>query len=1085
MNMLINRHLTCTPSSPSSPQPTAYSPETMKQQHLLFSILCLFIANLEGGHTTAQASEPATKTQIPNQSLMAFTQDFVKRIRTGYTKADAYYETYFANDLRAQDSFLGIPDGEVLLLQISLSRTLKLRNNIVAIKQGRDVMLSLSEFAAIAQFPIDVDAQNRTAQGWFIRESNPFSLDLNNNIVTAGAENHTILNGDILEQDDDIYVRGSALAQWMKFEMEVSLQQQNLAVKTSEKWPVQAALDRANRKISPKRLPPSLPRKHSPYKMIDVPNADLNIRHQYSRNGDTGNATKRTSYSLRTSGDLASHTSNIAISGTDEEALSSLRATFSRESDKPELLGPLGARLYEFGDIRSTGVPLAGPAKNGLGVRVTNENPNFTSNATTSIFGEGIAGWDSEIYRGTRLLGSTQIGEDGRYIFDNIALFPGSNIFRIISYGPFGEVREEEEVIFAGTDLFSDKGIYDVSLTAADTQFYTNSDNDSDEKGEPQLSASYETQLGQNSTVRAGLRASSTDGERKEYIQSGITTNLNQNLVNLDAAYDIDGATQLAASVRRRLGSHAASLTGTYSGEGFGDTKDAPSPSSYSLNSTISGSLGRLYGKAINYNFDNKYNAIDGGSTSFETALGLSARIDRLTVSQNLSHSINKDAGGDKDTRTDGNTNIRGSLWRNNWRAGARYNISPVFEPVEYSLDISRRLKRNLRGTLDVEHKPLSDETEGRASLSFTGQHLTLSPSVTYDDDKNLGAFVNLRTALAYDPHSEKAVFTGRSIERNGGVSAFVYLDKDGDLKFSEDDEPLRDVEVRALHANRSAETNENGVAFIYNLPSGRVTDTFVEENTLPDAFFIAGTEGVSVAPRAGQVTQVDFPIHISGEIDGTIYKQELGGNKTALSNIRLNLHRISDGSLIKTASSGIDGFYLFDRVPPDAYYILLNPADLAKRQAAAPPPKAIEIGYEGTVVSSNNIILQAGSNVAFDIPRDYNHYINAHPDIDFSALKDQRFVLNLGQYNSNILMSLTWFKVRAMTGGTLKQARLMVEPSQSKTSKKSNLHVLRVLSSAQNLEQSHQQCAKIASTNTPCVVEILPEKFEIAHASN
>jgi hypothetical protein len=1057
----------------------------MKHQYLLLGIFCIFIADLPGGHVTAHASEPSAKPQIPNQSLITLTQDFVKRVRTGYTKADAYYAEYFATDLRAQDSFVNIPDGEVLLLQIALSRDLRLRNNVIAIKQGRDVMISLSEFAAIAQFPIDVDTQTRTAQGWFIRENNPFSLDISNNTALAGEKTYPLTEGDILEQDNDIYVRGSALAHWMGFEMEASLQKQNLAVTTSEKWPVEAALARSKRKISPKRQPPSLPRINTPYKAIDVPNADLNVRHQYRRAGETGDATKSTSYSLRASGDLASHTSNIAISGTDEEALSSLRATFSRESDKPGLLGPLGARLYEFGDIRVTGVPLAGDARNGLGIRATNENPNFTSATTTDIVGEGLPGWDSEIYRGTRLLGSTQIAEDGRYTFDNIALFPGQNIFRIISYGPFGEVREEEEVVFAGTNLFSTSGVYDVSLTAADTQFYRNTENNSEDKGQPQLSALYETQLGQNSTVRAGLRAGSIDGERKEYLHSGITTNINQNLVNLDTAYDVDGSAQLAASIRRRLGSHAAALTGTYRGEDFGTAKGESSPSSYAITSTVNGSLGKFYGKPLSYDFDNNYSVTDGGSTVFETALGLSARIDRLNISQNVNYSIVEDKDGSEEQTTDGSTNIRGSLWGNTWRAGARYDISPVLEPVEYSLNLTRRLERNLRGTLDIDHNPREDTTQGSASLSFTGEHLTLSPSVTYDDQENIGAFLNLRTALTYDPHSEKTVLTGRSIERNGGVSAFVYLDKDGDKTFSKDDEPLSNVIVRALHANRSAETNEDGVAFIYDLPSGRVTDTFVNENTLPDAFFIAGSEGVSVAPRAGHVTQIDFPIHIGGEIDGTLYKQDTEGNKIALNNVALSLHRISDGSLFKTVSSGFDGFYLFDRVPPDAYYILLSAKDLAKRQAAAPPPKTIEIGFDGTVVSSNNIVLQSGTNVAFEIPNDYNNFISAHPDIDFSDLKNQRFVLNLGRYNSNILMSLTWFKTRAMNSSMLKHARLMVAPSQSKTSKKSDLHVLRVLSDAQNLEQAHQQCKKIAATNTPCVVEILPEKFEIAQASN
>lgn len=1062
----------------------------MKYRYCLllpFGIFCIFVASLPGGQIAARASEPAMQTdaQVSQQALITLTQDFIKRIRSGYNRADTYYETYFASDLRAQDSFASIPDGDMLLLEIALSRSLKLRDNVTAIKQGRDVMISLSDFTTIARFPIDVDAQARAAEGWFIREDNLFALDLENATVLSGEDSYAILPDDILEQDDDIYIRGSALAEWMDFEMEVSLKQQDIKVTTAEKWPVEAALDRSKRRVSTRRQPPSLPFKEAPYKVIDIPNADLNLRHQYRRAGATGEAVSRSSYNLRASGDLASHTANVSLSGTREDKLTNLRATFSRESEEPELLGPLGARFYEFGDINTTGVPLAGPAKSGLGVRATNENPNYTSDTNTSVIGEGQPGWDTEIYRGSQLLGSTQVGADGRYVFDNIPLFPGQNKFRIASYGPFGEFREEEETIFAGTDLFSNTGVYDVSVTAADTEFFSNTENESDTKWAPQLSALYETQLGENSTVRAGLRSSLTDSERKEYLHSGITTSIAKNLVNLDSAYDVDGAVQVAASVRRRIGLHAASVTGTYSGENFGTSEDEDKPSSYNLKSTVTGSLGSLYGRRVSYDFDNDYSVTDGGATTLETGLGFSATIDRLNVSQNFSRTVVESSDGIEDKRINGNTGVRGSLGRNRWRASAAYDISPMFEPTQYSLDLSRRLGRKTRGTLDIDHDPRQKSTDASASLSFIGKHFTLSPSVTYDDEQNFGAFLNLRTALTHDPYSKETIATGRGIVGNGGISAFVFLDKDGDQIFSDGDEPLRDVTVKALHANRTAFTNEGGTAFLYDLPSGRVTDAFVDESSLEDAFWISGFEGASVAPRAGHVTKINFPIHIGGEIDGTIYKQGIEGGKSPLSNVRLSLHRISDGELFGTTATGLDGFYLFERIPPDDYYILFNGHDLGRREVAAPPPETIQIGFEGTAISANNITLQAGTNVPYEIPHDYRDFIDANPSVDFSALENQQFVLNLGRYHSNALMGLTWFKVRGMNSNVLGASRPMVPPSISQISQKSDLHILRILSDSNSLDEASLQCQQIAIQGVPCTVEILSEKFEISQIVN
>ena len=249
----------------------------------------------------------------------------------------------------------------------------------------------------------------------------------------------------------------------------------------------------------------------------------------------------------------------------------------------------------------------------------------------------------------------------------------------------------------------------------------------------------------------------------------------------------------------------------------------------------------------------------------------------------------------------------------------------------------------------------------------------------------------------------------------------------------------------------------------------------------MPDAFWISGYEGISVAPRPGHVTQVNFPIHMSGEIDGTIYKQDVSGSKRTISNVRMGLYRISDGALVQSTTTAPDGFYLFEKIPPEAYYILLNSDDLERREASAPVPKPIDIAFDGTVVSAHDIVLQDGATVAFNIPRDYNDFIEANPAIDMSGWDDQRYVLNLGRYHSQALMGLMWFKVRALNADILAGSRPMVAPSHSQISYESDRHVLRVLSRLTSLEEASQQCQQIAQYDVPCTVEILPEAMEIS----
>ncbi|HRQ61969.1 MAG TPA: hypothetical protein PLO23_10760, partial [Alphaproteobacteria bacterium] len=201
----------------------------------------------------------------------------------------------------------------------------------------------------------------------------------------------------------------------------------------------------------------------------------------------------------------------------------------------------------------------------------------------------------------------------------------------------------------------------------------------------------------------------------------------------------------------------------------------------------------------------------------------------------------------------------------------------------------------------------------------------------------NMSALLNVGVGMAYDPLSRSVVFSGRPVGGMGAVSALVYLDKDGSFTFNEGDELLPDVTVEAVHSNRRTETNENGVAFIHNLPAAQLTDVIVQDNSLPDALFIAGREGVAVLPRPGNATEIEFPIHMAGEIDGTVYKVKTEGGKTPMRGVTLKLHSVSDGHMEASTMTASDGFYVFDRVRPGNYLLLVAPED-AKRFGITPP---------------------------------------------------------------------------------------------------------------------------------------------------
>ncbi|MBU0858329.1 MAG: hypothetical protein KJ667_00170, partial [Alphaproteobacteria bacterium] len=506
----------------------------------------------------------------PREALLGLARNFVDRVGGGFKRADDYLAQIMPDDMRAAESFVDIPDGEILLLKIKLGKTY-LSDTVMGIKEGRDVLLSLRDFTAIARFAIDVRPEEGIAEGWFIREDQKFQLDTNTGQVIAGDQRFTFDSDMVRVQDGDIYVRGQALGTWLGFEMNLEFGQQIAEIESEQKWPVENMLARRQRRLAKQQPSAQLPRQDNPYTLATVPNVDIALRQSYERDGDGGDARKSTDYTVSTAGDLAGHTAVGVFTGNDENKLSSARLTLSKESENPDLLGPLKARRYEFGDIGATQVPLSGNARAGLGVRVSSSNANVVTGSVTQITGDAQPGWDVELSRNNQILDLVTVGDDGRYVFDDVRLLSGENDFKIVQYGPLGELREDRQKVISSTNLLSGgRGVYDVSVTAADTQIWQKDDSKTLDQGNPQLSGTYEMQVASDMTVKTGARSITQNDDRKNFVYAGTAKSFGNVLANADASYDLDGALSTQLGARVRMGNHSASATLGYQGKDFG-----------------------------------------------------------------------------------------------------------------------------------------------------------------------------------------------------------------------------------------------------------------------------------------------------------------------------------------------------------------------------------------------------------------------------------------------------------------------------------------------------------------------------------
>ena len=291
-----------------------------------------------------------------------------------------------------------------------------------------------------------------------------------------------------------------------------------------------------------------------------------------------------------------------------------------------------------------------------------------------------------------------------------------------------------------------------------------------------------------------------------------------------------------------------------------------------------------------------------------------------------------------------------------------------------------------LRGTLNYEMKPRDELTNaaltmdirqlGVYQLSFIVNHsldldvtqytvsaskpvgnyaLTLLGRYGTDDTYELGVAFNV--SLGQDPRTSNWEFDARTLASLGSVSAQVFLDTNQDGLLDEDEEPLPSVAFDVNNGRQRVRTNEEGVAFLTGLPAHTPANLEVAKSTLEDPLWVSTIEGVRIVPRPGQPIQLDFPIFMTGEVDGTVYF-ERDGRTTGAGRVKLQLLDKYD-RVIQTIQTAYDGFFVFSNVPVGKYKLQVAPEQIEELQLQILEPLQVEVNTDNLFFSGANFVLK------------------------------------------------------------------------------------------------------------------------------
>lgn len=1047
---------------------------------LIISASCLALLPLNAWAEYSPTEKPAEAHALTLAERMALAREFVAKVTQGYKKADKALGIE-NSDVVSRGNIL--PDGEELLFRVRLKKDrLVIESPIYSRVENKTVLISFRDFIGALEFPIEYNSEEEKAQGWYIREKKTFVLDVKNREVKADQSSFRF-SDKVKVEDDDVLVPVDEIAQWFGFSIKTEVFSLNLFLESPIPLPVQEAIARRNRFKQDARVGPSvLPLQEAPAKAIDYPFVDVSSVSSYNRPGDGTKPTSKVASTVRTTGDVAYGTLTTQSLMDKDDYLRSVRATYKRESLKPELLGPLNARKYEIGDVYSVTQQLQQNSSAGLGARVSNEDPRQNYfRPSTEVAGTYFPDWDVELYRNDQLMDFQTIGEDGQYRFENVDLYSNDNDFRLVFYGPQGEIREEAFNVPVNTRRLSDVGTtYDVGLVAQKKHVYEKGTGELDDEGMPLLTAAIDQPIGDVSMATLGLEAGQMFDEQRGVVHTGFATTLADTLLNFDAA--IDNNSEMAGQIvaRRDVGKHQIRNEIKIATDEYtpvkppetnlfsGDEDVSPVQEIFKNEFNVNGPLNIGLGLRSRYNLGLSYQELADGFHNTDTSAGIYTIWKRVALGQQLVRSMPSEG----DDTLSSKTTLTGSLGKNRIRLMSDYQIQPESNLERIKANLQRRLTSDIDLDLGVEKEMESGIVSGGAQLNWDAGFANISPSITYDSENNLIAGLNTRFGLVRDPGENQIKSFDRAVTSSGGLSAFVYYDKDGNNVFDGEDEPIEGAVVKAPQNGGQAATNEKGYALFRNMLRMKLTDVYLDASSLKDPFWVPGYEGASIVPREGHIEKMEFPVHMAGEIDGTIYGRTPGGTSQPMRGISVSLYDLA-GNKKMTSSTESDGFFLLTKVPPGTYYMSVDEKGTVKNYAR-PLPQKIHIGYEGTTLYGHNIYMDSGNP---DVPIS----ILAKSDIneeDAQKFAGKSYAINLGSFKSQLMMGLVWFKVKnlyaSMIGG-----ELIDKPSQSYPDKKTGKYSLRVALNTSNLQEAYQQCRDIANKGQDCSLEILPGALE------
>jgi hypothetical protein len=838
--------------------------------------------------------------------------------------------------------------GDELVLQLLINDE-EMQDFVDGLQKNGKTYLPLGQISTLLEFPIKVDVAKMTANGWFIREDNKFSIA--GTTADVKGQKYDIPPGSMIVKEGDILVDSALLQKWLPLDFAIDLQRMVLNIHPREALPQQQEEERRKRftrlqqqnNNNANSSSAKVKSVDTEYEAAQWPTVDFTVSPAYQNTAPTQQA----QYSLLAGGDFGFLTTHLYAAGDlASQVLSDARLSAGRDDYQRNLLGPLHASSFLMGDISSSSLSQVTTATQGRGFTMTNRALDRPDKfGTTSFVGDSKPGWQVELYRNDVLINFITIDTSGHYQFQDIPVLFGNNIFRLEFYGPQGQ-RETTTKNVNTSDSLLKKGDFSYNVSA-------------DQEGQSlfgisQLTTSVatatttpviapitttpttpvipvpkapgtdlprmvgEAEYGVTSwlTATAGGAHTVINGDDHDYATQGLHMTFAGMLLGIDNAYDSsDKGRSTLASMTTRWWNTDVQLQQTLAHDFISeaDLTDASNP----ITNETSLNLMHQFDLPLLGSTDQGLTATRKDYVSNRQEDLLTYTLSKSFLGMNLTNNIGEDRDNLGLREVNGIFSVRATYGKTQYGLQADYDVTPVKQLNATRLTaltaISEKytnlftLTNQLSGQKINQLEDTVTMDMKKYKLSFTGRA---------DDQRNYYVGVTFNVSISKIPKTSDYIVSSKPLVDTGTVAIRPFLDMNYNLLYDQGDKPAPDAVIK-VGSQTPQKTSDGGLLVATQLPINTPVKISMDPTNQKDPYLAPAAGDYQVVPRAGRVILVDYPLVEVSQIDGTVHVP--AGMSAA--GLRVDLLN-TEGSVVNSTHTAYDGYYLLESIPPGTYKI-------------------------------------------------------------------------------------------------------------------------------------------------------------------